>query len=271
MTRVLSIFVMCFYLMGCNDKDSSELDVDSELRLEVSVSHFLSDGDFVTNYKSASITVRLFEDQYDKLKVLKANRHIAVKEKGEFFLHIDGARYDLSDYYQSSSTVISDSSGKYSIELEDYQQDIQNLSISFTFDGGTYTSDIELPAPIVVENFTDVQENYAPLIDDIHVAWNNLSLPANITSSRHVFLEGASQGCASENIEHNLTEDETFYIIQPSSYVFDCYDGTQEVNRVKSNLTIVQDKTDVEASYVGFYDMSVGYSQTYFWSSEDDL
>jgi hypothetical protein len=271
MSRIFLIFLSCFYLMGCNDKDASELDVDSELRLEVSINHFNSNGDFAKDYKTTSFTIRLFEDQFDKLKVLKANRHIKVKNKDEFIATIDGISYDLSEYYFSSSTLISDGKGEYIIGFDDHKTNFDELSISFTFDGGTYTADIELPDAISVVNHVDTLEAYDPLSDDMLIEWENVSLPAFLNTSRILFLTDTGSSCRSESLVQDLTEEDTALTLSGTDYAYDCYDGTQAINNVKTYVDIVQDHVDIENTSTGFQDVSSTYAQTDFWSKEDDL
>ena len=271
MRRIIFIVLSCIYLMGCNDKDASDLDVDSEIRLEVSIEHINSNTDVAKNYKVTAFTIKLYEDQVNRLKVLQANRHIEVKNTGEFIAVINGNEFDLSEYYTSSSNLISDASGKYLLELKDYTDDIKELSISFTFEGGTFTADVELPDSLSVVNQVDTLVDYNPLVDGIFIEWQNLLLPAKLYTSKLLELSDTTLNCNSESITKALTEEDTSLTLDVNDYLFDCYDGTQTVEKVQSKIDILQDYVELETTTQGFEDVSITLSQMYIWLKEDVL
>ena len=269
MNRIFIIFLTCISLFGCDDKDSSDLDVDSELRLEVAIEHIISNDEFASNYKITRFEFQLFEDQINQLKILQANRHIVVKNSGEFIATINGTDYDLSEYYRSSNSLITDFLGNYEIVLEDHQEELNHLSIRFTFEGGTFTSDIDIPESMVVINSIDTLEGYNPLSDDILLEWQNVTLPADISASQTLFLNNIESDCASENLEYELLTEDVSTILAASSYVFECFDGTQDINKVNTSIEFLQNKVDIPFDSIGFKDVEVTYEQSYFWFSSD--
>ncbi len=141
------IFMMIFSLIGC-DKDSSRLDSDSIIRLNLRMVNYISDTENTKNMTNFALNIHLYEDVVNQQTGDTRNQHVGVSSKGVFTLTLDDSSYDLLDYYHPGTVLYGD--GYYRVDLFDIDDEISDITVNFSLDGEIYSTRLELPSAMLV-------------------------------------------------------------------------------------------------------------------------